>query len=91
MADDMTTMEDRIELIASTCRELADLLKDPTKGGTISMTGEERNTARDEIHDELHICIDTLAAGAEFHHGIFEVISIANKRLNAQDKKDQHA
>jgi len=81
-------IEDKIELIANTARELADLLRDPTKGGTVTMTTEQRNAAREEIHDELHVCIDTLAAGAEFHNGIFEVINIANKRIHAQDKKD---
>jgi hypothetical protein len=81
-------IEDKIELIANTCRELASLLRDPTRGGTVSMSSDERNAAREELHDELQICIDTLAAGAEFHNGIFDVISIANKRVHAQDKKE---
>lgn len=82
--------QDKIELVANTCRELADLLRDPTKGGAISMTSEARNAAREEIHEELHICIDTLAAGAEFHNGIFDVLSIANKRLHAQEQRKEH-
>lgn len=80
-------VEDKITLIADTTRELASLLKDPTKGGSIQLTSEQRNEAREELYEELCICIDTLAAGAEFHHGIFDVISIANKRTDAQVKK----
>lgn len=81
-------VEDKIELIATTARGLAELLKDPTKGGTVQMTSELRNEAREELYEDLCVCIDTLASGAEFHHGIFAVISIANKRLNEQEKKE---
>ena len=81
-------IEDKIELIAATSRELAELLKDPTKGGLIQMTSEQRNEAREEIYEDLCTCIDTLAAGAEFHHGIFDVIHIASKRSNANKKEE---
>jgi hypothetical protein len=83
-------VEDKIELIANTCRELAELLRDPTKGGTVTLSSEQRVAYRDEIHEELQICIDTLAAGAEFNHGIFDVINIANKRLHAIKKENEH-
>lgn len=73
-------IEDKIEFVASTCRELADLLKDPTKDGALTLSSDQRNAAREEICDDLHVCIDTLAAGAEFHDGVFAVLSIANKR-----------
>lgn len=74
-------LSEKIELISETCRCLADLLKDPTKGGSESLTSEQRTELREEVHGELILCIDTLAAAAEFHSGISEIVNIAAKRL----------
>ena len=69
----------KIELIINACHKLADVLKDPTEGGTKELTAEARNAMREDAHESLLICIDVLAASAEFNHGFFDVLNIASK------------
>lgn len=74
--------EDKITLIVETCHKCASVLKDPTVGGSIEMTAEKRNEAREEAYDEITTCIDVLAAAIEYHNGFFDVVNIANKYKN---------
>jgi len=71
--------DDKIALIVDTCHKCADVLKDPTVGGTVELTAEKRNEAREEAYEELITCIDVLAAAAEYHNGFFDILNIANK------------
>lgn len=71
--------EDKIDMIVGVIARLADIMKDPTDGGKTSASADDRTRMREEAHDELIVCVDVLAAGAQFNSGIFDVISIANK------------
>lgn len=71
---------DKIDLLVSICGRLADILKDPTEGGTRKdMSAEARSEARTHAHDDLLGCVDTLASFAQFYHGYFEALNIASK------------
>jgi len=74
-----TITEDKIDFVIEVCHKLADILKDPTHGGTRELTAEARTTAREEAHDELLACLDVLAACVQYHQGFSDVISIARK------------
>lgn len=77
-------MSDKIDIIITCCHKLADLLKDPTIGGTKELTSDKRTAVREEAYDELLICLDVLAASAQFNNGFFDVINIATKyKLNS--------
>jgi hypothetical protein len=76
---------DKIALIVDTCHKCADVLKDPTLGGTIELHADKRKSARDDAYDELTTCIDVLAAAVEYHNGFFDVINIANKYKTSSD------
>lgn len=70
---------DKIDLIVAACNRLADILKDPTDGGKKDLSADSRNSCREDAYDDLLICIDVLAASAQFNHGFFDVINIASK------------
>lgn len=80
--------EDKIELIIQVCHKCADILKDPTEGGSKDLSAELRTQAREDAYDDLMTAIDTLASCAQYHDGFFDIINIASKlKLNNVGQK----
>ncbi len=71
--------EDKIEIIVGLCHKLSGILKDPTDAGKKEMNAEARTQLREESYEDLLTCVDVLASCAQFNHGFFDVLNIANK------------
>ena len=71
--------DDKLDILVSVCQKCADLLKDPTEGGTIELTSEKRTEVRELAHDDLIIVVDTIASAARYNTGFFTVLSIASR------------
>ncbi len=73
------TDDDKLDILISVCQKCADLLKDPTEGGTVELTGDKRTEVREAAHDDLLTAVDTLAAAARYNVGFFCVLNIASR------------
>lgn len=77
---------DKIELIVDVCEKCANILKDPTLGGTVELSADARAKQREDAYDDLLVSVQTLAAIAEFNHSFYDVLNIAEKFKNAKTK-----
>jgi hypothetical protein len=69
----------KIDVIVMVCHKCADILKDPTFGGTKELTSEARTHARESAYEDIVTAVETLAAIANFNEGFFDIVNIANK------------
>lgn len=80
-------MDSKVEIIVAVCEACANLLLDPTNGGVVTLSGDDRAKARETAHTDLMLAVDTLAANATFNEGYYEVLNIAAKlNINAPKK-----
>lgn len=80
-------LAEKIELIVDVCHKCADILKDPTHGGSLQLDADSRAKNREDAYDNLMVSINVLANIAEFNHGFFDVINIANSlKINEKIK-----
>jgi hypothetical protein len=71
--------DSKIDLIILVAQKCADILKDPTFGGTKDLSSEARTNAREEAYEDLLNSINCLGELATFNEEFFDVVNIANK------------
>jgi len=71
--------ESKVDLVINVAQKCADVLKDPTLGGTKELSAEARSEEREKAYEDLTLCLNALGGLALFHEDFFDIISIANK------------
>lgn len=83
----MDIIDSKIDLMISVSHKCANILKDPTLGGSKELSAEARTSAREEAYEDLLTCIDCLAGIATFNEDFYDVVNIAKKiKIDADPK-----